>query len=299
MLEEVIKETPSCSTVPHPAPAGYPGFRARAGRRQGHPDPSSGVHAFNADFDGDQMAVHLPLSAEAQAEARILMLSANNILSPATGRPIVTPTQDMVFGAYYLTLVKDGMKGEGRVFRHLHEVRHALDVGAVDLHAKVTWRRPIVPAAIDLDAAAPDLTALNGPALNGPALNGSPVVGAAIAGATVDAAAAGGAAVDGARPPTVPPSTGLCVLAPDPKEAAFDGPPRSTRSSRRRRAGSSSTPPCPLISRSSTTSWARASAPAASVPSSRCWPAIIAGWRWPTASTRSRNCASATPPSPA
>ncbi len=70
-------------------------------------------------------------------------LSANNILSPATGRPIVTPTQDMVFGAYYLTLVKmDGMNGEGRVFRHLHEVRHALDAGAVDLHAKVTWLAP-------------------------------------------------------------------------------------------------------------------------------------------------------------
>src|ERR1700678_1664804 len=94
--------------------------------------------AFNADFDGDQMAVHVPLSAEAQAEARILMLSANNILSPATGRPNVTPTQDMVFGAYYLTLQKDGLHGEGRVFRHLYEVRHALEVGAVELHAKVT-----------------------------------------------------------------------------------------------------------------------------------------------------------------
>ena len=70
--------------------------------------------AFNADFDGDQMAVHLPLSAEAQAEARVLMLSANNILSPATGRPITVPTQDMVFGAYYLTLEVDGAKGEGR-----------------------------------------------------------------------------------------------------------------------------------------------------------------------------------------
>ena len=70
--------------------------------------------AFNADFDGDQMAVHLPLSAEAQAEARVLMLSANNILSPATGRPITVPGQDMVFGAYYLTLMVDGAKGEGR-----------------------------------------------------------------------------------------------------------------------------------------------------------------------------------------
>src|ERR1700735_3622421 len=75
--------------------------------------------AFNADFDGDQMAVHLPLSAEAQAEARILMLSANNILSPATGRPITVPTQDMVFGGYYLTIVVEGGKGGGRAFRHI------------------------------------------------------------------------------------------------------------------------------------------------------------------------------------
>ncbi len=101
--------------------------------------------AFNADFDGDQMAVHLPLSAEAQAEARILMLSANNILSPATGRPIVTPTHDMVYGAYYLTLEKDGAKGEGRTFRHVHEVEQAYDAGDLDLHARVNWRRPISP----------------------------------------------------------------------------------------------------------------------------------------------------------
>ncbi|MGH9104937.1 MAG: DNA-directed RNA polymerase subunit beta', partial [Acidimicrobiales bacterium] len=83
---------------------------------------------------------------------RILMLSANNILSPATGRPTVTPTQDMVFGAYYLTLVKDGATGQGRVFRHLHEVHHALDVGAVDLHAKVTWRVP-VPVPVEVGGA--------------------------------------------------------------------------------------------------------------------------------------------------
>ena len=94
--------------------------------------------AFNADFDGDQMAVHLPLSAEAQAEARVLMLSANNILSPATGRPITVPTQDMVFGAYYLTLSVDGAKGEGRVFRHSYEVEAAFEAGDVDLHAKIT-----------------------------------------------------------------------------------------------------------------------------------------------------------------
>ncbi len=77
--------------------------------------------AFNADFDGDQMAIHVPLSAEAQAEARVLMLSANNILSPASGRPIVTPTQDLVIGAYYLTENTAGAKGEGRVFRHTWE----------------------------------------------------------------------------------------------------------------------------------------------------------------------------------
>ncbi len=96
--------------------------------------------AFNADFDGDQMAVHLPLSAEAQAEARVLMLSANNILSPATGRPITVPTQDMVFGAYYLTLMVDGVRGEGLVFRRLHEVEAAYERGDVALHAKIRLR---------------------------------------------------------------------------------------------------------------------------------------------------------------
>ena len=96
--------------------------------------------AFNADFDGDQMAVHLPLSAEAQAEARVLMLSANNILSPATGRPITVPTQDMVFGIYYVTLIADGAKGEGRVFRHAYEVETAFDAGDIDLHAKIILR---------------------------------------------------------------------------------------------------------------------------------------------------------------
>jgi len=96
--------------------------------------------AFNADFDGDQMAVHLPLSAEAQAEARVLMLSSNNILSPATGRPITVPTQDMVFGIYYLTLVEDGLKGEGRVFRHAYEVETAFDRGDIELHAKIILR---------------------------------------------------------------------------------------------------------------------------------------------------------------
>jgi DNA-directed RNA polymerase subunit beta' len=102
--------------------------------------------AFNADFDGDQMAVHLPLSAEAQAEARILMLSANNILSPATGRPITVPSHDMVFGSYYLTLDDEGVKGEGRVFRHLHEVEQAYEAGDLDLHAKIRLRTLAAPS---------------------------------------------------------------------------------------------------------------------------------------------------------
>lgn len=99
--------------------------------------------AFNADFDGDQMAVHLPLSAEAQAEARVLMLSANNILSPATGRPITVPTMDMVFGCYYLTMEVDGEEGEGRSFRQIHEVEMAYEEGTLGLHAKVNYRRQI------------------------------------------------------------------------------------------------------------------------------------------------------------
>src|SRR6187399_975452 len=98
--------------------------------------------AFNADFDGDQMAVHLPLSAEAQAEARVLMLSANNILSPASGRPIVTPSQDLIIGGYYLTEQVDGAKGEGRVFRHLWEAIRAYDEGSLELHATIDLRPP-------------------------------------------------------------------------------------------------------------------------------------------------------------
>ncbi|MFA5566004.1 MAG: DNA-directed RNA polymerase subunit beta' [Acidimicrobiia bacterium] len=96
--------------------------------------------AFNADFDGDQMAVHLPLSAEAQAEARVLMLSANNVLSPAHGRPLVTPTQDMVIGAFYLTELVEGDKGEGKVFKHLHALERAYEAGEITLHAEIEWR---------------------------------------------------------------------------------------------------------------------------------------------------------------
>ncbi len=102
--------------------------------------------AFNADFDGDQMAIHVPLSAEAQAEARVLMLSANNILSPASGRPIVTPSQDLIIGGYYLTEQVDGAKGTGRVFRHLWEITRALDEGGLHLHSPIVMRRPGEPA---------------------------------------------------------------------------------------------------------------------------------------------------------
>ncbi|PWK59086.1 DNA-directed RNA polymerase subunit beta' [Roseicyclus mahoneyensis] len=96
--------------------------------------------AFNADFDGDQMAVHVPLSLEAQLEARVLMMSTNNVLSPANGAPIIVPSQDMVLGLYYVTLEREGMKGEGMVFSNVDEVRHALDAGEVHLHATVKSR---------------------------------------------------------------------------------------------------------------------------------------------------------------
>ncbi|HYA11559.1 MAG TPA: DNA-directed RNA polymerase subunit beta' [Thermodesulfovibrionales bacterium] len=93
--------------------------------------------AFNADFDGDQMAVHVPLSIEAQIEARVLMMAVNNILSPASGKPIVVPTQDMVLGIYFLTKEKGGAKGEGRIFADPEDVRVAYDAGILDEHAKV------------------------------------------------------------------------------------------------------------------------------------------------------------------
>ena len=97
--------------------------------------------AYNADFDGDQMAVHVPLSAEAQAEARFLMLAANNLLKPSDGRPVTVPTQDMVLGSYYLTMDKEGEKGEGKAFRDVDEALMAYDAHIVTLHAKIKVRR--------------------------------------------------------------------------------------------------------------------------------------------------------------
>ena len=96
--------------------------------------------AFNADFDGDQMAVHIPLSLEAQLEARVLMMSTNNILSPANGKPIIVPSQDIILGLYYMSLQRDSAKGEGMVFADVGEIEQALDADAVSLHAKVTSR---------------------------------------------------------------------------------------------------------------------------------------------------------------
>jgi DNA-directed RNA polymerase subunit beta' len=96
--------------------------------------------AYNADFDGDQMAVHLPLSAEAQSEARLLMLSINNILKPQDGKPVTTPTQDMVLGSYYLTIDRPGEKGEGKYFSSPEEAVLAYEIGEVSLHALVSVR---------------------------------------------------------------------------------------------------------------------------------------------------------------
>src|ERR1700761_535214 len=102
--------------------------------------------AFNADFDGDQMAVHVPLSLEAQLEARVLMMSTNNILSPANGKPIIVPTQDIVLGLYYLSQERPNEPGEGMVFNDIGEIEHALFAGAVTLHAKIKCRYKTVDA---------------------------------------------------------------------------------------------------------------------------------------------------------
>lgn len=96
--------------------------------------------AYNADFDGDQMAVHVPLSTEAQTEARVLMMSTNNILSPANGKPIIVPTQDIVLGLYYLTIDRKYRRGENKIFSDSEEVRVAYDSGEIDLHARIRVR---------------------------------------------------------------------------------------------------------------------------------------------------------------
>jgi len=141
VLEEVIKDHPVLlNRAPTLHRLGIQAFEPVLveGRAiQIHPLVCS---AYNADFDGDQMAVHVPLSAEAQAEARLLMLSAHNILNPKEGRPVTTPTQDMVLGAYYLTLEKNGARGEGKVFPNPDEAVTAYDLDYIDLHARIFIR---------------------------------------------------------------------------------------------------------------------------------------------------------------
>jgi DNA-directed RNA polymerase subunit beta' len=141
VLEEVIREHPVLlNRAPTLHRLGIQAFEPRLieGKAiQLHPLVCA---AFNADFDGDQMAVHVPLSLEAQLEARVLMMSTNNILSPANGRPIIVPSQDMVLGLYYLSLARDGEPGEGKVFVDIGEIEAALDAGVVSLHAKIRAR---------------------------------------------------------------------------------------------------------------------------------------------------------------
>lgn len=143
VLEEVIKEHP---VLLNRAPTLH-----RLGIQAFEPVLSEGraikIHplvctAYNADFDGDQMAIHVPLSAEAQAEARVLMLSAHNILSTKDGRPVAVPTQDMVLGSYYLTIERDNAQGEGAIFANADEALLAYYHEEVDLHAKVKIRIP-------------------------------------------------------------------------------------------------------------------------------------------------------------
>src|SRR5437879_6051589 len=95
---------------------------------------------FNADFDGDQMAVHVPLSLEAQLEARVLMMSTNNILSPANGQPIIVPSQDIVLGLYYLSVLREGLPGEGKLYGEMAEIEHALHSKVIHLHTKIKYR---------------------------------------------------------------------------------------------------------------------------------------------------------------
>ena len=143
VLEEVIREHPVLlNRAPTLHRLGIQAFEAVlvGGKAiQIHPLVCA---AFNADFDGDQMAVHLPLSAEAQAEARVLMLSANNVLSPAHGSPLVTPTQDMIVGTYYLTLMDPDDGEPKRIFRDSDEIMFAYEGGLVELHEQLEYRIP-------------------------------------------------------------------------------------------------------------------------------------------------------------
>jgi len=147
VLEEVIKEHPvMLNRAPTLHRLGIQAFEPvliEGKAIQLHPLVCT---AFNADFDGDQMAVHLPLSIESQVEARVLMMSTNNILSPAHGKPIIVPSQDMVLGIYFMTRDKVFAKGEGKAFASPEEVRMAYDAGEIDLHARIRVRMKNLPA---------------------------------------------------------------------------------------------------------------------------------------------------------
>jgi DNA-directed RNA polymerase beta' subunit len=158
ILEEVIKEHPvMLNRAPTLHRLGIQAFEPiliEGKAIQLHPLVCT---AFNADFDGDQMAVHVPLSIEAQIEARVLMMSTNNILSPAHGKPIIQPSQDIVLGAYYMTRARKFTKGEGRVFSGPEEVLAAYDAGEVALHALVQVRMPAESLEQRVISAIPEL----------------------------------------------------------------------------------------------------------------------------------------------
>ena len=142
ILEDVIREHPvMLNRAPTLHRLGIQAFEPVLDRGQGHSGYTRLVcTAFNADFDGDQMAVHVPLSIEAQLEARALMMSTNNILSPANGEPIIVPSQDVVLGLYYMTRDRINAYGEGMVFADMNEVHRAYESRQVELHAKVKVR---------------------------------------------------------------------------------------------------------------------------------------------------------------
>jgi DNA-directed RNA polymerase subunit beta' len=147
ILEEVIREHPVLlNRAPTLHRLGIQAFEPRLveGKAiQLHPLVCT---AFNADFDGDQMAVHVPLSVEAQLEARVLMMSTNNILSPASGKPIIVPTKDIILGLYYLTMEAESLPGEGKTFANIAEIEMALSCGVLHLHSKIRARRKMFDA---------------------------------------------------------------------------------------------------------------------------------------------------------
>ena len=143
VLEEVIAEHPVLlNRAPTLHRLGIQAFEPVLVEGKAIHLPPLACAAFNADFDGDQMAVHLPLSAEAQAEARTLMMGSDNILKPADGHTVTMPSQDMIIGLYYLSTVVKGAKGQGRVFGSMAEARMALDLGEIDMQAEVLIRQP-------------------------------------------------------------------------------------------------------------------------------------------------------------